>query len=74
MPAGGGRGLTFPVQRALGDRVDVTEEQDHHEASNHKAPRMPTPCCATKSFFEDHRPRIHENNLDIEKDEKHRDE
>ena len=63
--------LGLPVQGTLFNRVDVAEGQDTYEGEH-------TPedggAVLQNGVFIDHRPRIHENDLQIEQDEEHRDE
>src|ERR1044072_4036100 len=62
--------LILPVEDAVSQRVNVSDHEDGNETEH--APendRMPTDHVAIN-----HRPRVHEHDLEIEKNEEHRDQ
>jgi hypothetical protein len=66
-----GLSLFFPVERALLERINISDEQDGHErkhrAENHRGVLF-------EHLFVNDRPRVKEHDFDIEKDKEHRDE
>lgn len=64
----GGRASVSPIERAFFDGVDVADGQDGDEAGH--APENDAAVLCQKVAV-NNRPRIHEDNLDIEKDEEH---
>jgi hypothetical protein len=60
----------FPIQHAFAQRVDIPNHKDgnetKHAPENHRV--------AMNRFAKNYRPGVHEYDLEIEKDEEHRDE
>lgn len=63
-------GLLLEVERALFERVNVAHHQDRNKTEH--APED-EPALLDRVFV-NHRPGIHENDLEVEKDKEHRDE
>jgi len=67
---GSGRQLALPVQSAFLECIDVGDGEESCETGH--APK--NHCAFGDEILEAHRPRIHEDDLDIEDDEEHGDE
>src|SRR6266542_2677677 len=65
-----GRALSPEIERAFFERINVADHQDHYETEH--APEDDAALFDRVSVK--HRPGIHENNFEIEKDKEHRDE
>ena len=65
------KGLLRPIQSALLDRVEITREEDRRKRGKNGQDMNPE---LLEILAVNHRPRIKENDFDIEQDEEHRHE